>query len=718
MCETMKETLYFGKPSQTYTGPLQVDFGDDARPYIGRCLISVADGTGARGGVPQRSINGSLLRPQESFYAATQGCLGKHPERYEEMYAENFDYLLTVGGEYAAVGARKSGYFGSRLTSIFMRRILEDKLYRSEENLKAQMHALANADEEERDTILANCEQTFAEELGKRLKRAVSNCGLNWDYTRDDNLSLMGTTYSGVVFLEEEDEVHLLSIQAGDSLAAVLMPLEYGNSGAMLAMRRLLPAQERESDGGLTNCVAVNHPFYFRCGYHRVRKPCAILTCSDGCFDAFPSDRWFEHFVMSRLGDREHGDLSDAMKSMHSYFATPVSGGNGGLPVYVSTDDCSTMAIAAFGFDHFMRLCKMAEHRLRYMNDRYGMAEGQAGLALTAEEEEQLEENRVNRNMEKTSLLRPYAERCWEHCEWVRRRSMDRLEEPANRVRVEAEIKTELSRNDEDTRECNRLEGELRKKIEYYWLHLREKPQKQMGIHTGRRPEEDPADKLAQITRERRAMEFRIGDLMKEISRIAGQLAGNTDVSLPAYDEALVGDCVRWIDQNVTQIQNANREMERCLRRSEALRSEGDAVFHKLIKDESPAITAVCNAFLNNRQPAAFGQLNEEVQQSFIDLADAVRRLRERIRRRSSEVEPAVRESFSCKLFMNRPVALIEEAILQHPDTLPEDLRRELQSIMDELDRKYPAFTEKSRREQENNRAYTAEFEAIMTRKE
>lgn len=720
----MKEKFYYGKPALTYDGPFELDFGDDAVPYTGRCLISVADGTGARAGFPQRSIEPRLLRRADSFETATRGCLGKDPWRYRDQYEENFDYLFSTGSDYGSIGPRKSGYFGSRLTTIFMRRLVEDKMFHSDEELEERMHALRDATEEERDAMLARIEHGLVEKLDEKLKRAVENCGLDWDYSNDNNLSLMGTTYSGVVFCEEEDEVHMISIQAGDSLAAVLVPVENGEGRTMLAMRRLLPAQERASDGGLTNCVGTNHEFYFRCGYHRVKKPCAILTCSDGCFDAFPSERWFEHFVMSQLGDRGHGDLRDAMKSMRSYFATPVSEGTGPVPIYVSTDDSSTMAIAAFGFDHYMRLCKMAYRRMEDLNERYHMEGGQADLTLTPAEEARIEENRVNRNREKAPKLRPYAERCWKASEWLRRRSMERLDEPANQARVEAEIKTELSRNDEDSRECSRLEKELRDLVCRYWLRLREKPARTEGARWGRRMEEDPADKLIRLNQESAGSVARAAELREKVGRCVDNLSECAmSYSLPADGDArriesCHTECMRRIDQCVRQLQETGYALADCEKTAAGYRREMQELERRILSEDAGAIDAACENLLRDEKPRTFAKLELDVQQNIVNLIRRIRTIRDEIQERIETVRPAVCERFACKLFMNRPVALIEETILEHADSLPEDLRAELQAIMDELDEKYPTETDKSRRERENDAVYAAEFEEIMVGKE
>lgn len=719
----MKEKFYYGKPALTYDGPFELDFGDDAMPYTGRCLISVADGTGARAGFPQRSIEPNLLRRADSFETATRGCLGKDPWRYREQYEENFGYLLQTGDDYGRIGARKSGYFGSRLTSIFMRRLVEDKMFHHEDELEKRMHSLRDATEEERDAQLARIELSLVEKLDEKLKRAVENCGLDWDYTNDNNLSLMGTTYSGVAFYEEEDEVHMISIQAGDSLAAVLVPVENEEGRPMLAMRRLLPAQERASDGGLTNCVGTNHDFYFRCGYHRVKKPCVILTCSDGCFDAFPSERWFEHFVMSQLGNREHGSLRDAMESMRTYFATPVSEGTGPVPIYVSTDDSSTMAVAAFGFDHYMRLCKMAERRVEDLDERYCMAGGQADLTLSSEEEARIEENRVNRNREKTPRLRPYAERCWHGSEWLRRRGMERLDEPANQARVEAEVNAELSRNDEAARECTARENELKDLVKRYWLTLRERPERPDNPRKFRRGGEDPAERLSRLQQEAHEAERKTGDLRGQISRYAEQLADCAmSYTLPEGDGARIGAChaegMKRINQCVRQLQEAGYALEQCVKSAADVRREYDEVSRKILLEDAPAINAVFEKMLRDEKPRTFDALNMDTQQCFVNLIRRIRNLRAEIQERIDTVRPAVCERLACRLFMNRPVALIEETILHHADSLPEDLRAELQAIIDDLDARYPLETDKSRRERENDAVYAAEFEEIMVRKE
>ena len=166
--------------------------------------------------------------------------------------------------------------------------------------------------------------------------------------------------------------MHVISIQAGDSLCLAMTAEANANGQPMLALRQLLPPQERESDGGLSNCIGANHDFHFACAYHRLAKPCMLLAVSDGCFDAFASMRWFEHFLMSHLSDASHQVLDDALDSMHAYYATDVS-----------LDDASTLAAAAFGFDAYARLRRMAGVRLDDLVSRYGMkAEDAPDIAL------------------------------------------------------------------------------------------------------------------------------------------------------------------------------------------------------------------------------------------------------------------------------------------------------------------------------------------------
>ena len=186
-----KGSFYYGKPIKGHEQHPHLDAGDDAVPYLGNCLISVADGTGARSGGPQLHINRQLLRADASFDAALRDCLGKHPEDYLAQYEENFRYLLAVGGDYDRVLPRKSGYFGSRLTSIIMRRLVEDKCF-GEEGIERLGNGFACAvadgdgslfdlfctdDKHIRHLLHLRCADLVADGVGRIVKLNAQSCG-------------------------------------------------------------------------------------------------------------------------------------------------------------------------------------------------------------------------------------------------------------------------------------------------------------------------------------------------------------------------------------------------------------------------------------------------------------------------------------------------------------------------------------------------------------
>lgn len=707
-----KGSFYYGKPINGHEQDPRLDAGDDAVPYLGHCLLSVADGTGARSGGPQLHINRQLLRADTSFDAALRGCLGKHPEDYLQQYEENFRYLLTVGEDYDRILPRKSGYFGSRLTSILMRRLVEDKRFDEEEALADLMQGLHRASPEERELHLEDLGGKLARKLREKLDQAAQNCGMTWDFNNDNNLSLMGTTYSGLVYLEAEDCVHVISIQAGDSLCLAMTAQPNANGHPMLTLQQLLPAQERESDGGLSNCIGVNHDFHFACAYHCLPKPCVLLAVSDGCFDAFSSMRWFEHFLMTHLADEKHQVLADALNSMHAYFATGAS-----------LDDASTLVAATFGFDVFARLRRMASMRLEDMVQRYGMKAEDASLALTQDEESLLEENRVQRSLAQRELMAQYADACWQGSGWLREKFLRRLDEPDQKAAVDAAMAKESVRSGQARTELRAQQAELRSLVDAYWLTLRPRGSQQRSGFSMGNSADALADDLAGKIRSRDRLSQDILRGREDQRRQAQQLAALAEAySLPEGGDARAMEQYHFehtkqLEQQLQRLEDASGQLVTAQYQLAPLKTDIDRMSRQLLAREEAAVTEMCEALAENRPPRAFYSLDADAQAAFQDVLKRIVALRRELDDLTATVLPRIREGCARQLFLKRPMMPCLECINEHGDTLPAELYGKLRAALDDIEARFPSTTERSRHEADCDAAHERELTRIMVRK-
>ena len=311
--------------------------GDDALPYIGDRLMSVADGAGGRAYALQPDINPLLTEPEVSFETAVAGIIPPDDIRrdlYKQQYMENFfNEGFSLSADYTESGGRKSSYFGSRLASILIRRLID--MYLPEEELESFFNDLHERPEDEREKVLRELGDGFARELYAQMQQAADNCHLAFGETVSvSNVNLMSTTYSGIVFRESEEYVDVLTIQAGDSLPYALV-MDRQKDAAVLKL--LQKAQERD-DGGMTNCVCADAPFRLPLSYHRIQKPCALMCATDGCFDAFSTPAHFERFVLDNIRTGlQAGNLDEAADKMKQFF---MSG--------ASTDDSSSLVLKIF----------------------------------------------------------------------------------------------------------------------------------------------------------------------------------------------------------------------------------------------------------------------------------------------------------------------------------------------------------------------------------
>ena len=318
--------------------------GDDAIPYIGEHIMSVADGAGGRAYALQPDINSHLLDPDCSFEEAVAHIISPEEDNwdsYKEQYMENFfNDGFNLSTDYQISGGRKSSYFGSRLASIFMRRLIDINL--PDNNLEAIFNDLYNMDANDKKIKMQQLGDKFARSLYGQMKQAAENCHLAFGRNVSvSNVNLMSTTYSGIVYWEADKHVDVLSIQAGDSLPYAITS---DDTTGVISLKLLQFPQERK-DGGMTNCICADQPFELTFSYIRLQKPCALLCASDGCFDAFSTPAHFERYIFNSIKTGlQSGDLNETTDKMKQFF---MSG--------VTSDDSSSLVFKAFDASIDMR---------------------------------------------------------------------------------------------------------------------------------------------------------------------------------------------------------------------------------------------------------------------------------------------------------------------------------------------------------------------------
>ena len=388
--------------------------GDDALPYIGENLISVADGAGGRAYARHSDINPALLEPEISFETAVKGIIRQDDAgwlSYREQYMQSFfNEGFDLSKDYRGTDGRKSSYFGSRLASIFIRYILESQIFveKTDEGVLEKISVdqffekLSEMDDMQREAAAKDVADVIAESLFVYMRKAAENCGLRFrEGVSISNVNLMSTTFSGIIYCEHNDYVDTMTIQAGDSLPYAFL-MEEADGESFLTMKLLDKAQERE-DGGMTNCICADADFYLSCRYRRLSKPCIIFGASDGCFDAFATPAHFERFLLERIRPGlQSGNLEQTAEDMKRYF---MSG--------VTSDDSSSMALAAFGVTPEMRT-KM-QSRVEQLTNHFRLDDSDL-----YSEQDPPEDRLKTLNTQRTQKLLSFRKEFWENSEWIR----------------------------------------------------------------------------------------------------------------------------------------------------------------------------------------------------------------------------------------------------------------------------------------------------------
>lgn len=564
--------------------------------------------------------------------------------------------------------------------------------------------------QEQLEKELEKIERELAQKLKGMLTKAAENCGMAMR-SAGPNVSLMGTTYSGILYFETGEEVFTLTVQAGDSLALAFVPEREGGGGPMLSLRALLPPQEREDDGGLDNCIDVNHDFYLRCAFHAIPKPCMLMVASDGCFDAFPSMLHFEHFILKKLCSEESIDLSSAVRQMYRHFA------NG-----ASSDDSSTMAVCAFGMNFGqdseapLTVCGMASRRLEKLEKEYGRLN--PGSNVLENGEESREKTMQQINLKENEVLRGYRDRFWGSTEWIRQYCERQLaaSAPEEFERINAQTRTAVSAIEQ---EINAKTNTILAAIHADWLSLRKNvlsdecnPDTADGQRRGL---------LAYIGNRRDAAVRTIRQCSLELDGLKAQLSENAAcIERAAGRYAALCKAAASENENnpdalsdaLNELKELNREIIRTLKDKDDWEDRLRQARELLLSEERPQIYLFFRQILN-RDEQALMLVSAEDQERLRDLLQQIDALEKE--KDGLNFQKAARISDAAKkLYSERPLTYMRRCLEENPENTDQTLMQEIREKLNEIRDEYRPQLEKQAQTQELMERYRHEYESIM----
>ena len=290
---------------------------EDTYPYIDDDLLVVCDGCGGAGS----SKHTLYKRDVDSYEKIRNIVLPEDKDGLLKDYMMHGNVFYPVVNSKEDTQIRTSAFIGSR--TVMSRFVYAYK-------------TIPDHDPEEiRDFIIEG------------MKEVIECLGL--EDTKKVDKALLSTTFVGVTINgETEDKVDVDVYWAGDSRAYYL---------SRNGLQQLSKDDEDES-GALTNlyCIApkvttkVNHL------HHVLDKPCVILTCSDGLFDALHDSLEVENTLLHFLC------VGDSMESWRD-----------GLIAFYDQIKCddTTVALRQFGFKDYEEMKNALKPRLEEVEDLY-----------------------------------------------------------------------------------------------------------------------------------------------------------------------------------------------------------------------------------------------------------------------------------------------------------------------------------------------------------
>lgn len=327
--------------------------GEDARPFVGKNLLMVADGMGGAAAIRHQNFNRDLFDQDKLLDVLFHDVFEDYSADFFQKYViDSFYEFLSIKGCYFdnINNNKKSGYFASRLVSAI---VLYDILIGSKDAYEngAFFKKYNESDENEKAKLLQEIGDYYATYIQKKLQAVATNAGFTYESSLS-GLALLGTTLCATIFNEVEDGVEALYLVAGDS-----RPYMWNETG----LYQVVEDQEG-ADGGMTNYIKANEGATFDvvCNYRKFSKPCILFNASDGCFDSkyFPNQMAFEKLLLDNIVSSN--SIEEAGKKIEEIFVE-----------YGRHDDSSTIALKVFGFIDYEQLKQAAQNRLTAIAELY-----------------------------------------------------------------------------------------------------------------------------------------------------------------------------------------------------------------------------------------------------------------------------------------------------------------------------------------------------------
>ena len=343
----MELTVYRQSSKQRPDGTI-VYKGEDARPFVDNRIFFVADGLGGAAAIRHQQINLNLFEREKLMDTLFKGVYEEYDdERFVKYVTDSFFELFAVKDCYTENinNIKKSGYFASRIVTAIL---LHEMIY----NRNFDPPKLFGESPEKKVAFANKLGNYFAKKIRDDLCKIAQNANLYYESSYS-GLALLGTTLCATIYQEKNDSVEAFYLTAGDSRPYVWTEAD--------GLCQILEDQEGK-DGGMTNYIKANEgeTFSIRCNYMQFKKPCVLFNASDGCFDSgyFLSQMAFEKLILDKAV--ESNDTASMSKSLHETFLT-----------YGKHDDSSTIAMKFFGYESFLSFKKSASCRLEKIKRDY-----------------------------------------------------------------------------------------------------------------------------------------------------------------------------------------------------------------------------------------------------------------------------------------------------------------------------------------------------------
>lgn len=372
-----------------------------------------------------------------------------------ERIAAVFDGLGGSGGFVHRSVNRTSAYMGSRIFA----RGFEDYFAieaRVEEPFQRLEHGEALEDVLRR--FGANLSMYLAISSGQWMQKYKIDFE---EKPRSKSSKLLPTTMAGAVFREHEDTVEIISVWAGDSRTFLF----HADGLKQISMDDEALGEDEKNrdyweflhlgDVRMSNHLSMSNEFCLRLKYLKVKKPCLVISGSDGTFGYVKEPLDLECLWMDEI--LRAGSLEELSENLRQYY------------VKDHHDDCS-LTINAFGFAEYGALKAFVQARRSEYERLYLKPLGGAARYAQLEEEKKTARKRLMENGEKVrKVLMPYVEK--EFFDWMsggKKPEICDVENQAEKESVENQSQIEFSlcpQVQEVQKQLERAEAEQNQKM-------------------------------------------------------------------------------------------------------------------------------------------------------------------------------------------------------------------------------------------------------------